>query len=265
MRKLTQQGQQLVNDLSNRYGLSHNAVQNMLDSVINGGGTMAQFNIPELGGSGQWMKGGMTMVGDMFNNGLKATVDNLCGEISSFTAQQQAYEPQQQQNRMNNTSMSFANTANNWWPEGLGTPSSTGAQNNIRYAVFPASRRLAVEANGRVTVYDTLDHNIGGVSQQQGGGSSLTFTSQYGVVNVNSLPVVNNDGSTNTQSNQSSNDQQKQTDQTSRTETQTNQQPGSHSQDDIISMIERLGKLKEAGVLTEQEFNEKKTVLLNKL
>jgi hypothetical protein len=41
-----------------------------------------------------------------------------------------------------------------------------------------------------VWVYDTLDHQIGGFSQQQGMGSGITFTSQYGTVDLGSLPVV---------------------------------------------------------------------------
>jgi hypothetical protein len=48
------------------YNLSTDAVLHMLVSVNNGGCTMAQFNCPELGGGGQWMSGGMTMVGDIF-------------------------------------------------------------------------------------------------------------------------------------------------------------------------------------------------------
>ena len=56
----------------------------MLFAVHAGGGTMAQFSIPELGGSGQWMRGGMTMVGDMFDNALKARVDALCGELAQL-------------------------------------------------------------------------------------------------------------------------------------------------------------------------------------
>jgi hypothetical protein len=47
---------------------------------------MAQFNRPELGGSGQWMRGGMTLVGDMFNYGLKSKVDGLCSELSQLFA-----------------------------------------------------------------------------------------------------------------------------------------------------------------------------------
>ncbi len=57
----------------------------------------------------------------------------------------------------------------NWWPAELGYASGSGAQNNIRYAYFSNTRRLAVDINGQVTVYDTLDNQIGGVSQQQGG------------------------------------------------------------------------------------------------
>jgi hypothetical protein len=41
---------------------------------------MAQFSHPEFGGSGQWMRGGMSMIGDMFNSGLKSRVDSLLFE-----------------------------------------------------------------------------------------------------------------------------------------------------------------------------------------
>jgi hypothetical protein len=35
-----------------------------------------------LGGMGQWTAGGMTMIGDMFNAGLKARVVALCDELA---------------------------------------------------------------------------------------------------------------------------------------------------------------------------------------
>jgi hypothetical protein len=60
----------------------------MLESVIRGNGSMAQFNHPEFGGSGQWMQGGMTMVSDMFNNYLRGRVDGLCSELSRLMANQ---------------------------------------------------------------------------------------------------------------------------------------------------------------------------------
>jgi len=60
----------------------------MMYAVLNGNGSMAQFSHPGFGGSGQWMRGGMLMLGDMFNHGLKSRVDALCYEISGILANQ---------------------------------------------------------------------------------------------------------------------------------------------------------------------------------
>src|SRR6516225_10748350 len=88
MRELTEAGKQKITDLAQRYGVSADAVMALLQALVNGNGTMAQFNHPELGGSGQWMRGGMTMVGDMFNYGLKSKVDGLCSDLSQLLIQQ---------------------------------------------------------------------------------------------------------------------------------------------------------------------------------
>jgi hypothetical protein len=77
-----------------------------------------------------------------------------------------------------------------WWPEELGeNPSSSGGQNETRYAFFRARRRLAVDAgDGKVKVYDTGDHQISGVQQHQSGsGRKITFTSQHGEVALETL------------------------------------------------------------------------------
>jgi hypothetical protein len=86
MRQLSPAGEQVVNDLARRHGFSADAVAAMLDAVVNGNGGMAQFSHSEFGGSGQWMRGGMTMIGDMFNNTLKGRVDALCDELSNLIA-----------------------------------------------------------------------------------------------------------------------------------------------------------------------------------
>jgi hypothetical protein len=72
-----------------------------------------------------------------------------------------------------------------------GRSPARAAQNQVRYAYFSPAHRLAVESSGHVTVDDTLDHQIGGVSQQQGSGGSVTFTSQYGTVRVSNLMESN--------------------------------------------------------------------------
>jgi hypothetical protein len=64
------------------------SVLSMLQSVINGHGSKAQFSHPEFGGSGQWMRGGMIMISDMFNNLLKGRIDALCRELSALVANQ---------------------------------------------------------------------------------------------------------------------------------------------------------------------------------
>ena len=197
MRQLLPEGQQIIKDLAQRYHFSPDAVFSLLQSVINGNGSMAQFNHPEFGGSGQWMKGGMIMLGDMFNNFLKNSVAGLCQELSNLVANQpnliqegnfqsQNQGAQQQNNDRENNSAtakreqkssdptgavslfvpSPTGSSGNWWPADLQFPSSTGVQNNVRYAYFGALRRLAIEVNGHVTLYDTLDHQISGFSQQ---------------------------------------------------------------------------------------------------
>jgi len=256
LQKLTQEGQNLVNDLSNRYNLSQDAIIHMIGAVNNGGGTMAQFSSPELGGSGQWMQGGMTMVGDMFNNGLKNTVDNLCSEISNALVNTQVFPIAEAGTR----------ESNQWWPVdlNLGTPFSSGGQNNIRYAVF--ANRLAVELNGEVTVYDTLDNSIGGVSQQQGGDTSLTFSSQYGTISVSTLPIIY--GSNNTQPTPQNNFAEPTFNnpvnaEPFNEEVQNSNQ--SQSINGIIETIEKLSTLHEAGALSDKEFDSKKSELLSRI
>jgi hypothetical protein len=78
-----------------------------------------------------------------------------------------------------------------WWPAKLGTPEAAGGQGDVRYAYFRDEKRLALDVGGTITVYDTADHRIHGVAQQQGPGrASLVFTSQHGTITPEQLNVV---------------------------------------------------------------------------
>jgi hypothetical protein len=77
-----------------------------------------------------------------------------------------------------------------WWPEDLGQPASSGAQNRMRYAFFPRKRRLLVEQAGKTVVYDSADHLISGVSQHSGQSSWPAFTSRSGPVALDTLRRV---------------------------------------------------------------------------
>jgi len=289
MKQLTPEGQQIINNIAQRYNFSPDAVFSMLQSVIKGNGSMAQFNHREFGGSGQWMKGGMIMLGDMFNNGLKNSVGGLCQELSnlianqpgliqsgSFQSQNQGSQEQsnfgsgysnnggQQQNNSGPTgAVSLfvpppAGSSGNWWPAGLQFPSSTGSQNNVRYAYFATIHRLAIEVNGQVTLYDTLNHQIGGFSQQQSTGGSITFTSQFGLVDVKTLPIISIDNVPVQKPVQS---------QPAPSSIQANPVHASleNKEADIFGAIEKLANLKDKGILTDSEYSTKKAELLARL
>ena len=257
----------------------------MLDSVINGNGSMAQFSHFEFSGSGQWMRGGMIMVSDMFNNHLKGRIDSLCTELSNLIAnqpdlvrsgsfqsqsqggydnvgqQQNSYGGGQQQGAFGPTGSASLfvppapGTSGDWWPGDLRWPNSTGAQNGVRYAYFAQARRLAIEVNGRVTVYDTLDHQIGGFSQQQSVGGSISFNSQYGLIDVASLPVVSVDGVAQSQPSYTPPPMQR-----GNFNAPANSQGG-----DVFATIEKLAELRAKGVLSDDEFLNKKAELLSRI
>ena len=287
MRQLSSAGQQVINDIAQRHGFSVDATLSMLDSVINGNGSMAQFNHPEFAGSGQWMRGGMTMVSDMFNNYLKGRVDGLCSELSNLVANQPgllqagSFQSQTQGAPMPAVSWGpsggspageqapsgnlFAPPPPDWWGSSLRHPNSTGAQNGARYAYFAQARRLAVEVGGTVTIYDTLDHQIGGFSQQQSSDGTMTCSSQYGTVSLGSLPVVSINGQPPVQvpapapwSNQgyaSGNN----------IESALAYSAASGPPADVLATLQKLADLHSSGVLTADEFSAKKADLLSRL
>jgi hypothetical protein len=291
MPELTQQGQRIVGDLASRHGFSTDAVQHMLVAVMNGNGQMAQFSHPEFAGSGQWMSGGMTMIGDMFNNYLKGNIQSLCADIAS-TLQQQgtlfqsgSFQSQSQngvdsQSQMSggvrgNSSLFVPDPSQNWWPTDLGSPNATGSQNQTQYAYFGDSCRLAVKTGSSVWVYDTLQHRIGGFSQQQGAGGSITFSSQFGTVHLSSLPVLMRDGQ---KVLPTSVDHQNaatvaavvippapmpaQSELLPSAVANAGANPANF---DVFAAIEKLGDLKAKGILTDEEFSEKKKELLSRL
>jgi hypothetical protein len=144
---------------------------------------MAQFSHAEFGGMSQWSPG-MTMVGDMLNNKLKAKLDAVCTDLATYVAERPSPESGRGQGEV-----SYRGTkGSNWWPANLGTPSAVGAQNELRYAVFP--RRLVINDGGHVEIYDTGNHQIFGVAQAQSADQTLTFTSQDGLVRVKDWPKV---------------------------------------------------------------------------
>jgi hypothetical protein len=214
----------------------------------------------------------MTMVGNMFDLGLKARVDTLCTELAGLLRDQPSIlaatgSRTHHQSSGSGVSLFVAgegSPAGMWWPSELGQPSSAGSQNELRYAIFPAAQRLAIETSGQVTLYDTGDHLISGVFQQQGADQSLTFASQHGLVRLRDLPVVGADRRSSTPD-------------TPQNRTASEPEPGASesagatsrspqvSAEDIFSTLERLAELHKKGVLTDEEFVSKKAELLARI
>lgn len=306
MSSLTPEGQTVAAEIAARHGVSPGAVETLMIALVNGGGTQAQFSHPDLGGMGQWSLGGMTMVGDMFNNGLKAQVDSLCTELSQRLAQDRTLlrsaaapfssQTQSQSQGSGGTSLFLSGMGGSSWPSELGAPSSSGSQNNLRYAVFPGTRRLAIDIHGRTEIFDTLDHVITGVSQQQSGDQSLTFTSQNGLVRLADLPRVSSGDSLGAGSEPSLTSDTSSPVPRSEPEAVASEmpsapvetaspvsqslhetpsaplsvspsrpQPAEDQSDAIIALIRKLADLRDAGILTDDEFQTKKTDLLGRL
>jgi hypothetical protein len=272
---VTPDAENAIGDIAQRYGLSREAVLAMLFAVHAGGGTMAQFSIPELGGSGQWMRGGMTMVGNMFDNALKAKVDALCGDLAQLLTTTTVFP-----SSATGTGSGF--TSANWWPAELGVPSATGAQNDARYAIFPGTRRLAIQINGVTRIFDTGEHRIGGVQQQQGGGyGSVNFTSQLGTFAVSALSELGTQQVAATPAAAPAPHHQSQYQSSGQYQATPAPRPatpapapapaiepatgGSGDPATIVAAIESLAGLHERGILSDEEFAAKKAELLARL
>jgi hypothetical protein len=289
MQGLTPEGQRIVEDIARRHGFSAEATAGMLGALAAGNGTQAQFNHPEFGGMGQWSQGGMIMIGDMFNNGLKARVDALCRDLANLLRDQQVFAPapeaatswQSQNYNISGAAVSlfaqgFGPPSRNWWPAGLRSPTSTGSQNDMHYAYFPSSRRLAIKQGGKVSVYDSGDHHITGVSQQQGGDQSLTFTSQLGVVRLGDLTLVSTEDADAPRqaAAPAPASPQAASPEPAAPQASPPPRPAAPAQSaggaiqaatDIFATIERLAELRLKNILSEEEFVAKKAELLARL
>jgi hypothetical protein len=128
----------------------------------------------------------------------------------------------------------------------------------MRYAYFPAQRRLAIAVHEHVWLYDTLDHQVSGVSQHQGLGSTVTFTSQYGVVEVSSLPLM-------TSGHLGSPDERPMASTRPAAAPPPEPDMAAAPATDILATLERLAELRHKGILSEEEFATKKAELLRRL
>jgi hypothetical protein len=179
----------------------------------------------------------MTMIGTMFDADLRSRVAALCADLVH------ALPP--------GGFAKSGDTHGDWWPGDLGRPTTSGAQNGLRYAYFPETERLAIEADGAVALYATEGHAITGVSQQQGGSSGLRFSGPNGGIDLAALRRLDGER-----------DRPAPHADASAPRPEASPPPAA---DDILATLERLAELQRKGVLTEAEFAAKKAELLARL
>ena len=270
---LSEIGRRLVDDVASRHGFDPDAVMVLLQAIAAGGGKQAQFDHPALGGMGQWSAGGMMMIGEMFNNALKARVSAALDDLAEGLASGGVFEavpaaPASGRRDGAEAAPLFAPGAGfSPWPAELGRAAASGAQNDLHYAYFPDSRRLAIRKGGHVTLYDTADHAIGGVSQQQGGSADLSFTSQHGTVRLSDLSVVGEHGASSASTDKPAPEKAGSDKAPPAVETAESGQSGASVDlsGDILATIERLAAMRDRGILSDAEFAAKKAELLARL
>lgn len=177
----------LVRRIAEKYGVGVDAVEAALAALRRGRGSMAQFSHSDFGGMAQWSAGGMSMVGDMFNAAAKAKLDGVLQDLAD-SLRRGEIEMDKPDTRGESDLPKASGSGS--WPAEFGPASTTGSQNHMRYAFFPSARRLVIDDGTRRTVYDTGEHMISGVSQQQSSDRTLTFRSQLGAVDVGELSIV---------------------------------------------------------------------------
>ena len=242
--------------LADRFGFSADAVRHLHHAVEQGGGDMAMFDHPEFAGPGQWMRGGLIMLTDANNHGLKSRVDALCNALSEQLRRANVASASRHR-RIDPDARAWdtgPRVRDHGWPAELGQPSATGTQNDLAYAYFDAARRLAIRENGQLAVYDTGEHRISGVAQsQQGAASRLVFTSQLGEVPLERLTRVDgvSDGAP--------------AEAPAAAEPLPQAASAPSDSAGILDAIERLGELHRKGLLTDGEFASKKQELLARL
>ena len=278
MQDLTAESLRRLDALATRHGVSMDAATTLLRAVAAGGGSMAQFSHPDLGGMGQWSPG-MTMVGDMFNQSLKQRVNALCTDLAALL--REGPLPGAAGSSQGQPGAGFGFSSGTWWPAELGVPASSGGQNDMRYAYFPAARRLAVQQDGRLSLYETGDSQVFGVSQQQGTAQSLIFSTSRGTARLEDFSRVDLPGTQPLTASPKAAADLAETGVPGAAE-QAGLQPAQPASagfsaipevrpgaapaaGDPLAMIERLADLQAKGILTAEEFAATKAELLGRL
>ena len=139
----------------------------------------------------------------------------------------------------------------------------------MRYAVFPSTRRLALQIDGDTRIFDTGDHQISGVQQQQSNGTYAlpSFSSQLGTFDISHLRRVDAQQLAETPAAAPASTSEPDSAPSAARHGQTPSAAARPAADhtDVIAAIEALADLHQRGILSDAEFSAKKAELLDRL
>lgn len=163
-------------DIAARHNLSPAAVEALAQALSRGGGMEAQFNHPDLGGKGHWIPGDIA-IEDANNRVLKNRISRVCEELAA---------------RYRTVSVPAVTTRQSrWWDAAYGRADLSGEIAGVRYAFFRATRRLLVQREDTIQIYDTGDHTlIALLTDSSEAAESLVFETEGGSVQVRDLSPV---------------------------------------------------------------------------
>jgi hypothetical protein len=182
----------VIPSIAQRYHVSLDAAREVERALRATGGRQAQFSHPELGGSGQWMPG-MLMIHAGADRQLRARVEGLLDEVAAVVRGSETASPAalaRDPNAPAASSRVDLPAGESWWPASYGHPTAHGCQSGIRYALFPGRRCVLVQVGSRIDCFDTADHQVRGVGQQQGHASRLVLTTATGEIPLDHLECI---------------------------------------------------------------------------
>jgi hypothetical protein len=182
----------VIPEIAARYLVPEEKVREIYRQLQANGGTACQFDCSELGGPVQWMPG-MVMTSRWDDLHLRARVDGLCSELCAIVRGMDTAAPaafRRDPDAPPAVSRVDLPAGESWWPATLGSPAASGDQNGVRYAYFPDKHRLLLQEGARIDAYDTADHHLFGVAQQQGHSRSITFNTDHGPVPLSHFKCV---------------------------------------------------------------------------
>jgi len=182
----------VIQSVASRYLVDERVVRRLYDQLKGSCATACSFDIPELGGAGEWSPGHVTGAPGA-DHSLRMRIDGLCSELAALIQGSETSAPEALTRKPHSAPASGRvdmPAGDSWWPASFGTPAASGDRFGMRYAFFPGARRLLIQQGARIDSHDTREYQVKGVAEMSGGTSELSFETDKGAVKLEEWKCV---------------------------------------------------------------------------